>query len=236
MAGFPARRPRAPGLNSQRRSRSYCCGGRSIGPLFFQPLNCRFFSVKGVSMQRLIILLVLVGALVSQQGLAQQHPAQDAVVAYVTAMADGRFDEAADLVRSADMKQARTVLLPAFETAMQDDNNTVPAEIFGEEATFGTVKTMQPYMFFGRMLAYGNGKTSERYDSMETLVLGTVPEDDELAHVLTRRVIRSRGRESSSLQLLTLAPDGAGNWQLFMPDEVNGWIRSIRSSLTRKRR
>jgi hypothetical protein len=112
----------------------------------------------------------------------------------------------------------------------------VPAEIFGDEATFGTVKTMQPYMFFGKMLAYGNARTSGRYDSLETLVLGTVPEDDDLAHVLTRRVIRSRGRESSSLQLLTLAPDGAGNWQLFMPDDVNGWMRSIRSGLTPRRR
>jgi hypothetical protein len=187
-------------------------------------------------MQRIVILGVLGLALFSQQGIAQTHPAQDAVVAYVTAMAEGRFDEAADLVRNADMKQARTMLLPAFEAAMQDEKNPVPAEIFGAEATFGTVKTMQPYMFLGKMLAYGNAKTSERYDSMETLVLGTVPENDELAHVLTRRVIRSRGRESSSLQLLTLAPDGAGKWQLFMPDEVTGWVRSIRGSLTAKRR
>jgi hypothetical protein len=187
-------------------------------------------------MQRFAILGVIGLALISQQGVAQTHPAQDVVVAYVTAMSEGRFDEAADLMRSADMKQARNMLLPSFEAALQDEKNPVPAEIFGAEATFGTIKTMQPYMFLGKMLAYGSAKTGERYDSMETLVLGTVPEGDELAHVLTRRVIRSRGRESSTLQLLTLAPDGAGKWQLFMPDEVTGWMRSIRSSLSAKRR
>ncbi len=186
-------------------------------------------------MQRLPILCVMIGALFAQQGLAQ-HPAQDAVVAYVKAFSDQRFEDAANLVRSQDMKQVRNLLLPAFEEALKDSKNEVPGEIFGAEATFGTIKTMQPYLFFANMLGYGHAKTSERYDSMETLVLGTVPEGEDLAHVLTRRVIRSRGRESSDLQLLTLAPDGAGNWQLFMPDEVNGWMRSIRSSLTRKRR
>ena len=186
-------------------------------------------------MQRLLILLVLTGALFSQQGLAQ-HPAQDAVIEWVNAISDERFEDAANLVRSQDMKQVRTSLMPAFEKAMQEGKSEVPAEIFGEDATFGTIKTMQPYLFFANLLAYGHAKTSERYDSQETLVLGAVPEEDDLAHVLTRRVIRSRGRESSNLQLLTLVPDGAGNWQLFMPDEVNGWMRSIRSSLTRKRR
>jgi len=29
---------------------------------------------------------------------------------------------------------------------------------------------------------------------------------------------------------------GAGNWQLYMPDEVNGWMRSIRASLGRRGR
>ena len=187
-------------------------------------------------MQHVLIVFVLAAALFSQQGLTQTHPAEEAAAAYVKAMSEGRFDAAADLLRSADIKQARNMLLPAFEAAMQDDKNPVPAEIFGAEATFGTVKTMQPSMFIGQMFAYGSAKTSGRYDSMETLILGTVPENDELAHVLTRRVIRSRGRESSSLELLTLAPDGAGHWQLFMPDEVTGWMRSIRSSLSAKRR
>ena len=187
-------------------------------------------------MQRFLILCALSVAAFSQPILAQPHPAQDAAAAYLNAMVEGRFDDAANLVRTADVKQARNMLLPAFEAAMQDEKNSAPAEIFGAEATFGTVKTMQPSMFFGKMLAYGSAKTSGRYDSMETLVLGTVPEDDELAHVLTRRVMRSRGRESSSLQLLTLTPDGAGNWQVFMPDDVNGWMRSIRSSLQPRRR
>ncbi len=188
-------------------------------------------------MPRLLILLLLPAALLAQQAWSQsQHPAQAAVQAWVTAMAEERFEDAANLVRSQDMKQVRTMLLPAFETAMAEGKSQVPAEIFGPEATLGTVKTMQPYLFFANMLGYGHVKTSERYDSMETLVLGTVPEGDDLAHVLTRRVIRSRGRESSSLQLLTLAPDGAGNWQLYMPDEVNGWMRSIRASLGRRGR
>ena len=188
-------------------------------------------------MSRLLVVFMLTAALLAQQGRAQsQHPAQDAVQAWVTAISEERFEDAANLVRSQDMKQVRTMLMPAFEKAMAEGKSEVPGEIFGPDATFGTVKTMQPYLFFANMLGYGHAKTSERYDSMETLVLGTVPEDDDLAHVLTRRVIRSRGRESSSLQLLTLTPDGAGNWQLYMPDEVNGWMRSIRASLTRKRR
>ena len=193
---------------------------------------------KGVVMPRFsFTVLALIVALLGQNVWAQdQHPPQEAVVAWVTAIADGRFEDAANLVRSQDMKRVRSSLMPAFEAAMQEGKSEVPADIFGEEATLGTVKTMQPYLFFANMLAYGHAKTSERYDSLETLVLGTVPEDDDLAHVLTRRVIRSRGRESSNLQLLTVAPDGAGNWVMFMPDEVNGWMRSIRSSLTRKRR
>ena len=187
-------------------------------------------------MSRLSVVVLLISAAFAQPGLAQTHPAQDAVTAYLTAITEERFEDAANLVRSQDMKQVRTMLMPAFEKAMAEGKNEVPAEIFGAEATFGTVKTMQPYLFFANMLGYGYAKTSERYDSLETLVLGTVAEDDDLAHVLTRRIIRSRGRESSSLQLLTLTTDNMGNWQLYLPDEVNGWMRSIRASLTRKRR
>ena len=130
----------------------------------------------------------------------------------------------------------RATLLPAFEEALQGGKSEIPGEVFGAEATLGTIRTMQPYLFFARMLGYGYAKTTERYDSVETVVLGTVPEGEELAHVLTRRVLRSRGRESSSLELLTVSPDGAGSWVLYLPEEVNGWMRSIRASLTRKRR
>lgn len=184
-----------------------------------------------MNFSRILIFSIAVQLFLSFSGFSSQSPSELAKISHA-AMKNEDWATLAGVFKGASLAEFRKGFDFLFSMSDKGLQKKIIANFFGSSNNKETVMKMDDKTFF--MSIYGNLIKSAsvfgsiNYDSLK--VIGSLPENDSLEHVLIRKFVTIRKTNIEELEILTFVKIN-GLWKMELSDRIKSISSQIKASL-----
>lgn len=176
----------------------------------------------------LAALLALTPTTAVAQEKGPQATAPEALTReYFHALRDRGLGSTADFLHPDELARYKETMLPLFEAEAAAGESALRRTVFGPDTSIEEVREVPPARFLRTFLEEVARQSGEPIRFEELKVIGSLPEGEDLVHVLVRFRLGSGEVGATSLEVVSFRRYEE-TWRMLLTGELEGFARAVR--------